>query len=65
VYKEDLRLREKWEEIKPMVSDVDWVQHLKTENPEMYQELKYLVGDIWGYNADKVWEMYAEKEKRE
>ena len=47
-----------------MVSDVDWVQHLKTENPEMYQELKYLVGDIWGYNADKVWEMYAEKEKK-
>ena len=64
VYKEDLRLREKWEEIKPMVSDTDWVQHLKTENPEMYAELKFLVGDIWGYNADKVWEMYAEKEKK-
>jgi RNA polymerase sigma factor (sigma-70 family) len=61
VYKEDLRLRAKWEEIKPMVSDADWVTHLKTENPEMYAELKYLVGDIWGYNADKVWEMYAEK----
>ena len=64
VYKEDLRLREKWDEIKPMVSDVDWVAHLKTENPEMYQELKFLVGDIWGYNADKVWEMFAEKEKK-
>jgi len=64
VYKEDLRLREKWEEIKPIVSDTDWVQHLKTENPKMYQELKYLVGDIWGYNADKVWEMYAEKGKK-
>ena len=61
IYKEDLRLRAKWEEIKPMVSDVDWVAHLKTENPEMYAELKFLVGDIWGYNADKVWEMYAEK----
>lgn len=61
VYKEDLRLRAKWEEIKPMVSDTDWVAHLKTENPEMYAELKFLVGDIWGYNADKVWEMYAEK----
>ena len=60
-YEEDLRLRAKWDEIKPMVSDVDWVTHLKTENPEMYAELKYLVGDIWGYNADKVWEMYAEK----
>jgi DNA-binding CsgD family transcriptional regulator len=58
---EDQRLRAKWEEIMPMVSDTDWVQHLKTANPEMYQELKFLVGDIWGYNADKVWEMYAEK----
>ena len=64
VYKEDLRLREKWEEIKPIVSDTDWVQHLKKENPKMYQELKYLVGDIWGYNGDKVWEMYAEKGKK-
>lgn len=62
IYKEDLRLRAKWEEIKPMVSDADWITHLKTANPEMYAELKYLVGDIWGYNADKVWEMYA-KEK--
>ena len=61
VHQEDLRLRAKWEEIKPMVSDTDWVAHLKTANPEMYAELKYLVGDIWGYNAEKVWEMYAEK----
>jgi hypothetical protein len=60
-HQEDLRLRAKWEEIKPMVSDTDWVKHLKTANPEMYAELKYLVGDIWGYNAEKVWEMYAEK----
>ena len=60
-HQEDLRLRAKWEEIKPMVSDTDWVAHLKTANPAMYQELKYLVGDIWGYNAEKVWEMYAEK----
>ena len=64
MYKEDLRLREKWEDIKPMVSDTAWVEHLKTENPEMYQELRNVVTYIWGYNADKVWEMYAEKEKR-
>jgi hypothetical protein len=64
VHQEDLRLRAKWEEIKPMVSDTEWVKHLKTANPEMYQELKYLVGDIWGSNAEIVWEMYAEKEKR-
>jgi predicted DNA-binding protein YlxM (UPF0122 family) len=61
VQQEDFRLRAKWEEIKPMVSDTEWIEHIKTANPEMYQELKYLVGDIWGYNADKVWEMYAEK----
>jgi RNA polymerase sigma factor (sigma-70 family) len=64
MYKEDLRLREKWEEIKPMVSDVDWIEHLKVENPEMYQELRNVVTYIWGYNADKVWEMYAEKGER-
>ena len=63
MYKEDLRLREKWEDIKPMVSDTAWVEHLKTENPEMYQELRNVVTYIWGYNADKVWEMFAEKEK--
>jgi hypothetical protein len=45
-----------------MVSDTDWVEHLKTANPEMYKELKYMVGDIWGKNAKQVWEMYA-KEK--
>jgi RNA polymerase sigma factor (sigma-70 family) len=61
VAKADRELRKKWDEIKPMVSDVAWVEHLKIGNPDMYQELKYLVGDIWGYNADKVWEMYAEK----
>ena len=61
VQQEDKRLRAKWEEIKPMVSDADWIAHLKIANPEMYKELKYIVGDIWGYNADKVWEMYAEK----
>jgi RNA polymerase sigma factor (sigma-70 family) len=64
MYKADRELRKKWDELKPMVSDVEWVQHLKAENPEMYQELKYLVGDIWGNNAKIVWEMYAEKEKR-
>jgi DNA-directed RNA polymerase specialized sigma24 family protein len=64
MYKADRELRKKWDELKPMVSDVEWVQHLKAENPDMYQELKYLVGDIWGNNAKIVWEMYAEKEKR-
>ncbi len=61
VSNEDRRLRAKWEEIKPMVSDADWVKHLETAKPEMYQELKGIVKHIWGYNADKVWEMYAKK----
>jgi DNA-directed RNA polymerase sigma subunit (sigma70/sigma32) len=64
MYKADRELRKKWDELKPMVSDVEWVEHLRTANPDMYQELKYLVGDIWGNNAKIVWEMYAEKEKR-
>ena len=58
---EDHALRKKWEEIKPMVSDTDWVAHLKKADPAMYQELKYMVGDIWGKNARQVWEMYAQK----
>jgi RNA polymerase sigma factor (sigma-70 family) len=61
VYQEDIRLRVKWEEIKPMVSDTDWVAHLEKADPAMYQELKYMVGDIWGKNARIIWEMYAEK----
>jgi hypothetical protein len=62
IYKADRELRKKWDEIKPMVSDADWVAHLKVDNPAMYQELKYMVGDIWGKNAKQVWDTYA-KEK--
>lgn len=61
VRSEDQRLRAKWDEIEPMVADADWVKHLQTAKPEMYQELKDIVKDIWGYNANKVWEMYAKK----
>jgi len=64
MYKADRELRKKWDDLKPMVSDVEWVKHLMTANPDMYQELKYLVGDIWGTNAKIVWEMYAEKEEK-
>jgi len=59
VAKADRELRQKWEDVKPMVADADWVTHLKTEDPAMYQELKYLVGDIWGKNARQVWNLYA------
>ena len=61
VYQEDKQLREKWEEIKPMVSDADWVAHLEKANPAMYQELKYMVGDIWGKNAKIVWDMHTRR----
>ena len=61
VYQEDKQLREKWEEIKPMVSDTDWVAHLKKADPAMYQELKYMVGDIWGKNAKIVWDMHTRR----
>ena len=64
MYEADRELRKKWDELKPMVSDVEWVENLRNADPDMYQELKYLVGDIWGTNAKIVWEMYAEKEKR-
>jgi len=50
-----------WEDLKPMVSDVDWVARLKTDNPTMYQELKYRVGDIWGKSAKEVWRVYAQE----
>jgi RNA polymerase sigma factor (sigma-70 family) len=52
----------KWEDLKPMISDVDWIQHLKITDPDMYQELKYITGDIWGKSAREIWNMYA-KEK--
>ena len=55
--------RKNWAEVRPMVSDVGWVEHLKTENPEMHQELKYMVGDIWGKSAKEIWDMYT-KERR-
>jgi len=61
VVKADRMLRKEWDDIKPMVSDVDWVAHLKIDDPVMYQELKYMVGDIWGKNARQVWEMYAQE----
>jgi len=63
IQKEDKKLRAKWDELYPMVSDTDWVEHLKTENPEMYQELKYMVGDIWGKNARQIWDMHTTEKK--
>jgi hypothetical protein len=41
-----------------MLADAPWIAHLEKEQPEMHQELKYMVGDIWGDHAKKVWDMY-------
>ena len=61
VIKADRKLRKEWDDIKTMVSDVDWVAHLKIDDPVMYQELKYRVGDIWGKSAKEVWRVYAQE----
>ena len=53
----------KWDEVKPMISDVSWVEHLKTEKPEMYQELIYMVGDIFGKSAKEIWDCYTTRRR--
>jgi len=50
--------RNNWDQIEPMLADAPWIAHLEKEQPEMHQELKYMVGDIWGDHAKKVWDMY-------
>jgi len=46
-----------------MISDVSWVEHLKTEKPEMHQELMYMVGDIFGKNAKEIWDLYTTRRR--
>lgn len=52
------KAKNNWEEIEPMLADAPWIAHLEKNQPEMHQELKYMVGDIWGDHAKKVWDMY-------
>jgi hypothetical protein len=52
------KAKNNWEELEPMLADAPWIAHLEKEQPEMHQELKYMVGDIWGDHAKKVWDMY-------
>jgi hypothetical protein len=49
-----------WEEIEPMLADAPWITQLEKAHPEMHQELKYMVGDIWGDHAKQVWDMYKQ-----
>jgi hypothetical protein len=53
--------KDNWEEIEPMLADAPWITQLEKEHPDMHQELKYMVGDIWGEHAKQVWDMYKQK----
>jgi RNA polymerase sigma factor (sigma-70 family) len=48
-----------WQELKPALKDVTWVNDLKVNKPDMYQELKDLVGDLWGMSAKDIWKQYT------
>jgi DNA-binding CsgD family transcriptional regulator len=51
--------KELWRELKPALQDATWVINLKVHKPEMYQELKELVGDLWGMSAKDIWKKYT------
>lgn len=51
-----------WNELKPALQDAPWVENLKIEKPDMYQELKELVADIWEMNASEIWNKYTEEQ---
>ena len=53
--------KENWEEIEPMLADAPWIAQLEKNHPDMHQELKYMVGDIWGEHAKQVWDMYKQR----
>jgi RNA polymerase sigma factor (sigma-70 family) len=51
--------KELWRELIPALKDVTWVNDLKVNKPDMYQELKDLVGDLWGMSAKDIWKQYT------
>lgn len=51
--------RKLWEELRPALEDTPWVRDLKTSKPDMYQELKELVGHLWGVSATEIWKTYT------
>ena len=53
--------KELWQELKPALQDATWVINLKVHKPEMYQELKELVGDLWGMSAKDIWKKYTKE----
>ena len=50
-----------WRELRPALQDVSWIANLKIEKPDMYQELKDLVGHIWEMDADEIWKKYTKE----
>ncbi len=51
--------KELWQELRPALKDAMWVNDLKANKPDMYQELKDLVGDLWGMSAKYIWKQYT------
>ena len=54
--------RKLWWELRPALQDAPWVENLKIEKPDMYQELKELVGDIWDMDAKNIWKKYTKED---
>lgn len=52
--------KDNWDQIEPMLADAPWITQLEKEHPDMHQELKYMVGDVWGEHAKQVWDMYQQ-----
>ena len=46
--------KELWQELRPALKDVTWVNDLKVNKPDMYQELKDLLGDLLGMSANDI-----------
>jgi len=50
-----------WRELRPALQDASWVENLRIEKPDMYQELKELVGHIWEMDASEIWKKYTKE----
>lgn len=57
----DKKKRDLWQEIKPIIGDVDWVAHMKAEKPEMYRDLLNLTKTIWGKDTQTIWQMFTKE----
>jgi DNA-directed RNA polymerase specialized sigma24 family protein len=53
--------RKLWWELRPALQDAPWVENLKVEKPDMYQELKELISHIWEEHAPDIWKNYTKE----